>query len=62
MYNIIYKCGEPEQGEQVKTEVVRVKCLRENVMLPKRGSRGFGSTSMQSQGQSELGEKGKPMK
>ena len=62
MYNIIYKCGEPEQGEPVKTEILRVKCLRENVVLPKRGSRGFGSTGMQSQGQSELGEKGKTKK
>ena len=40
MYNIIYKCGEPKQGEPVKTEVVRVKCLRENAVLPKRGSEG----------------------
>ena len=50
MYNIIYKCGEQEQGEPVKTKVLRVKCLRENAMLPKRGSRGFGSTGMHSQG------------
>ena len=62
MYNIIYKCGEPEQGEPVKTKGLRVKYLRENVVLPKKGSRGFGSSSMQSQGQSELGEKGKPKK
>ena len=46
MYNIIYKCGEPEQGEPVKTKGLRVKYLRENVVLPKRGSRGFGGTSM----------------
>ena len=31
---------ELEQGELVKTEVVRVKCLRENAVLPKRGSEG----------------------
>ena len=62
MYNIIYKCGEPEKGELVKTEVLRVKCLRENAMLPKRGSREFGSTGMQSQGQFELDEKGKTKK
>ena len=40
MYNIIYERGEPEQGELVKTEVVRVKCLKENAMLPKRGFEG----------------------
>ena len=40
MYNIIYECGEPEQGEPVKTEVLRVKFLRENAVLPKRGSDG----------------------
>ena len=48
MYNTIYKCGEPKQVEPVKTEILRVKCLRANVVLPKRGSRGFGSTGMQS--------------
>ena len=35
MYNIIYKCGEP-----VKTEVLKVKSLKENVVLPKRGFEG----------------------
>ena len=40
MYNIIYKSGEPEQGKPVKTEVLRVKCLKENAVLPKRGSEG----------------------
>ena len=40
MYNIIYNCGEPEQEEPVKTEVLRAKCLRENAVLPKRGSEG----------------------
>ena len=49
MYNIIYKCGEPKQGEPMKIEVLGLKCLRENAVLPKRSSRGFGSTSMQSQ-------------
>ena len=40
MYNIIYKCREPEQGEPMKIEVLRVKCLQENAVLPKRGSEG----------------------
>ena len=40
MYNIIYKSGEPEQGEPMQTKVLRVKCLRENAVLPKRGSEG----------------------
>ena len=40
MYNIIYECGDPKQGELVKTEVLRVKYLTENAVLPKRGSKG----------------------
>ena len=40
MYNIIYKCGGSEQGELVKTEVLRVKCLQEDAVLPKRCSEG----------------------
>ena len=40
MYQVVYECGNLEQGEPVQTEVLRVKCLRENAVLPKRGSEG----------------------
>ena len=59
MYNIIYKCGDPEQGEPVKTEVLRVKCLRENAVLPKRGSEGAAGSDLSASCNSVIPSRGR---
>ena len=59
MYKIIYECGEPEQGEPVKTEVLRVKCLRENVVLPKRGSEGIAGYDLSASYKCIISSRGK---
>lgn len=40
MYIETGKFRGPKQGELVLTDILRVKCLRENVLLPKGGSEG----------------------